>query len=64
MLIQCNNQELKYGGIDSVSELHENLKSNCIPESVFSMNIDNYDEFLLERRKLMAAKMKDYYYSL
>ena len=27
-------------------------------------NIDNYDEFLLERRKLMAAKMKDYYYSL
>ena len=64
MLSQCNNQELKYGGIDSVSELHENLKSNCIPESVFSMNIDNYDEFLLERRKLMAAKMKDYYYSL
>ena len=64
MLNQCNNQELKYGAIDSLPELHQNLKSNCIPETVFTMNIENYDEFLLQRRKLMAEKIKDYYYSL
>lgn len=64
MLNQCNNQELKYGAIDSLPELHQNLKSNCIPESVFNMNIEHYDTFLLKRRELMAVKMKDYYYSL
>ena len=36
----------------------------AIPESVFTMNIENYDEFLLQRRKLMVEKMRQYYYSL
>ena len=64
MLKQCQDQGLKYGGIDRLEELHQNLENNCIPESVFTMNIEDYDEFLLARRKLMAKKMKDYYYSL
>ena len=64
MLKQCDSQELKYGAINSISELHENLQSNCIPKTVFEMNVENYDEFLLQRRKLMAEKMKEYYYSL
>jgi hypothetical protein len=28
------------------------------------MEASNYEDFLLERRKLMAKKIKDYYYSL
>jgi hypothetical protein len=28
------------------------------------MNFNHYEDFLLERRKLMAAKIKDYYFSL
>jgi hypothetical protein len=28
------------------------------------MTLDHYDEFLKERRKLMAEKMKEYYFSL
>ena len=35
-----------------------------IPESFINMSIDNYDEFLKERRKLMAQKIKEYYNTL
>jgi hypothetical protein len=64
VLNQCHDKELIYGGINDMSELHNNLKSNCIPESIFTMNIGNYEEFLIARRKLMAEKIKNYYHSL
>ena len=50
--------------ITVIHDLHENLKENCIPQSIFTMTIEDYDEFLVERRKLMAEKIKNYYYSL
>mgnify|MGYP001132523843 CR=1 FL=1 len=37
---------------------------NCIPEDIFEMDIENYDDFLMRRRTLMAKKIKDYYLSL
>jgi hypothetical protein len=61
---QCNGAGQKYGGIDNFQALKENLTMNFIPETIFSMDIDNYDEFLTQRRLLMAKKIKDYYYSL
>lgn len=64
ILEQCHGGNLKYGGISSLEELYANLQSNCIPESVLTMTIDNYDDFLKERRKLMAAKMREYYFGL
>ncbi|MDZ7604408.1 MAG: hypothetical protein U5K79_02215 [Cyclobacteriaceae bacterium] len=53
-----------YGGIDSIEELLRNLTMNCIPESVFEMSTMDYDQFLRERRGLMAKKIRDYYFSL
>lgn len=64
VLEQCHSGELKYGAITDIHDLHENLNQNCIPQSVFTMTIENYQDFLEERRKLMAQKIKDYYYSL
>ncbi|WP_200895276.1 MULTISPECIES: hypothetical protein [unclassified Methanosarcina] len=61
---QCDCRILKYGGINDFEVLTENFKQNCIPESVFSKNIKNYDEFLEQRRVLMAKKIKEYYLSL
>ena len=61
---QCNSKELKYGAINAIPELIENLKHNCIPKQVFEMSIENYDTFLAKRRTLMTQKMKEYYYSL
>ncbi len=51
-------------GISSPDELLENLKANCIPSEIMNMDINDYPEFLDLRRKLMAKKMRDYYFSL
>lgn len=69
LIEQCNNGEIKYGGIkyggiNNIDELNNNLNENCIPREVFNMNIDNYNEFLELRRRLMAEKIKEYYYKL
>jgi hypothetical protein len=61
---QAAGGEQKYGRIDSEEMLQRNLAVSCIPQSVFEMDIGRYDEFLNERRKLMAQKIRDYYYSL
>jgi len=57
-----NNQQIS--GLATEQQLLDNLKMNAIPEEIMSMSIDNYNEFLTARRKLMATKMKDYYHSL
>ena len=61
---QCETKVSKYGNITEQKILNENLKENCIPENIVSMSVENYDDFLLERRKLMAKKIKEYYYKL
>ena len=64
LIAQCNEGEVKYGAIDNIEELNMNLGENCIPLEVFNMNINNYNEFLELRRRLMAEKIKEYYYKL
>jgi hypothetical protein len=61
---QCNNGDLKHGGINSIDDLKENLQQHCIPEDVGQMTKDDYQDFLEARRKLMAQKIKTYYQSL
>ncbi len=61
---QCNGGGLVYGAICEMDSFKVNLEMNCIPESIFEMTLENYDEFLKERRQLMAQKMKNYYFSL
>ncbi|MBM3439939.1 MAG: DUF262 domain-containing protein [Bacteroidetes bacterium] len=61
---QCHGGRLKYGAIDNHPELEDNLRSHCIPFSIFDASIEDYDDFLQERRKLMAAKIRAYYEGL
>ena len=61
---QCENKTLKYGEIQDMNDILENLEMNCIPASIFSMNALNYEEFLGERRKLMAKKIREFYFNL
>ena len=61
---KINNEDSSLTGISSLEELQENLRMNCIPENIGEMTVDNYNDFLIERRKLMAMKMKEYYFSL
>jgi hypothetical protein len=51
-------------GISSSEELHENLRANCVPREIMEMTVNDYPEFLSIRRKLIAMKIKDYYFSL
>ena len=61
---QISDNHNLVSGISSHQELLENLQANCVPSEIMEMSFDDYSEFLILRRKLMAAKMKDYYFSL
>lgn len=61
---QCRTKQPVYGCITDEDELHCNLAQNCIPVGFESMSIGDYDRFLEERRKLMAQKIRNYYFSL
>jgi len=50
--------------IDSKKALEENLQLNDVPDRLFTATHTDYNDFLTERRKLMAAKIKDYYEKL
>jgi hypothetical protein len=58
---QCSGGTKKYGGITDKEEMRENLKANCIPESLLEGRIPTYDDFLEQRRKLMALKIKQWF---
>lgn len=61
---QCCTKQPVYGCITDEDELRRNLTQNCIPDGFESMSIGDYDRFLEERRKLMAQKIRNYYFSL
>ena len=61
---QCAGGKKKYGGITDIDELRANLRMSCLPESLLDGEIPPYDEFLEERRKLMAKKIKTWFEAL
>lgn len=61
---QCNGGKMKYGAIDNIDELIDNLRTHCIPLEIFDFTVEEYDNFLIERRRLMANKIRSYYQSL
>ena len=40
-----------------------NLEENAIPSELADMEIESYNQFLFERRKLMSDKIRSYYES-
>jgi hypothetical protein len=61
---QCNGEPKKYGGITDLDEMRANLRMSCLPESLLNGDIPSYDDFLEERRKLMALKLKTWFTAL
>ena len=57
--MQENNKQLS--GLSSQEELFNNLQMNAVPEDIMHMNIEDYNDFLIARRKLMAKKIKELY---
>ena len=48
----------RYGGITDAAELRANLVNNCVPTSLLDGDPMEYDSFLVERRLLMAEKIR------
>ncbi len=61
---QCNGGKQYYGGITDRKKLLTNFAENCIPESMLDSAQPSFEDFLAERRQLMALKIKKWFESL
>jgi hypothetical protein len=61
---QCRTQLPRYGAIVDPVEMKDNFSTHCIPEGMSNLNAGQFEAFLLERRRLMAAKIRSYYEGL
>ena len=61
---QCIEGNTDYGGINSLEKLKANMEANCIPLEIFDMDCTQFEEFLEQRRHLIAKKIHQYYDSL
>lgn len=64
VVAQCESKAPKLGGIDDHGDLLGNLAQNCLPAAALNMKVDAFADFLVQRRELMAVKIRDYYFSL
>jgi hypothetical protein len=58
---QCSGGAKKYGGIVDDHEMRANFEMSCLPASLLEGVIPSYDDFLEQRRKLMALKIKRWF---
>ncbi len=63
-LQQCATGKITCGSITDIDAFKANLETNCIPFEVCNMTHVDYENFLEQRRKMMARKIKEYYYGL
>lgn len=61
---QTEHGTKKYGGITDREALLENLRENCVPAGMIDGSVPAYEDFLAERRTLMALKIKGWYKAL
>lgn len=61
---QCEDKQIVLGNISDEKLLAVNLAENCVPSNIASMDVTSYDDFLIERRKMMAALIEKYYKGL
>jgi len=61
---ELSDIEKRIGTLTTEADFWNSLKVNCIPADVVEMTSADYTRFLQERRRLMARKIKEYYYSL
>ena len=58
---QVNGAKKRYGGITDPTRLRENYEQNCLPASLLDGEVPAYDDFLAERRRLMALRIKEWF---
>ena len=53
-----------YGAITDPSNMQSNFKIHCIPDGMQDKDINHYEDFLQQRRKMMSRKIQTYYETL
>ncbi|GLW60308.1 hypothetical protein Hthe01_06570 [Hydrogenophilus thermoluteolus] len=61
---QVNGGPKRYGGITDPDILRQNFEENCLPISLLSGRVPDYETFLAERRRLMALRIKRWFEAL
>jgi hypothetical protein len=61
---EIDNKEIKISTIDTNDNFIENLAANDIPSELTNYTHENFKDFLVERRKMMALKIRRYYETL
>lgn len=61
---EIGENKVNLTSITSLEELDKNFKQNDIPRSLSHSTFEDYENFLAERRKLMAKRIKSYYQKL
>lgn len=64
LIEQTNSGQQKYGGIIDKGRLHTNFVENCLPDYLLDGRVPEYDDFLADRRRLMALKIKVWFEAL
>lgn len=64
MASQIESGLLTLGEITDATDLAANLAENAVPANLVEVTAGSYKEFLVQRRKLMAAAIHDYYQAL
>lgn len=64
LIDQCEGGKLRYGGINSLVALKENLEAHCLPLSLIERETPDYETFLAERRVLIAKKIRAWFEAL
>lgn len=60
----CKGLSQSFGNINSMEALTQNMSENAIPDEIINMTVDQYDDFLTQRRGLMAKIIKTFYKGL
>ncbi|MBW8832571.1 MAG: DUF262 domain-containing protein [Burkholderiales bacterium] len=58
---QIKSGVLRHGEITEAGDLARNLVENAVPSHLSTVDAASYKAFLVERRKLMAATIRDYF---
>ena len=58
---QCNGGKKRFGGITDLAEMRANLRTSCIPDAMLDGDVPDFEDFLEQRRKLMALKIKQWF---
>lgn len=65
LLLEGITQNSNYlGAINNEDDLSANLKENAIPEIIFDSGVENFHDFLVQRRLMMSQIIQRYYHKL